>query len=132
MYLSPYEFEKAKEGDIFVKKNGKLVAVSFAELSKELKTQCDDVLNYKQETKANSKSIDKISTQLETLVKSHFITVFSLFELKALKGEIEVDDEELLNLDEKVLSGECSVDYALEQHEYLKETYNKLFGKVGK
>ena len=37
MNINPYEFEKAHDGDLFVKKGEKLVAVSFNELSKELK-----------------------------------------------------------------------------------------------
>ena len=130
--LSPYELENAAEGSLFIKKGNKLVSVSFKELSKDLESKCNDALNIKQKADANEKNIYKLSIELETLVKSHFITVFSLFELKALKGEIEIDDENLLNLDEEVVSGRLSVKDAVMKHPYLKETYESLFGKVGK
>ena len=130
--ISPYEFEKAPEGSLFIKKGDKLVHITFKEISKDLEKKCDDVLNHKALEKSNADKIDEISTYLQSLAKSHFISVFSLFELKALKGEIDVEDEELLNLDEKVLEDKISVEEALDSHEFLKTTYNKLFGKVGK
>lgn len=130
--ISPYEFEKAPEGSLFIKKGNKLIAVSFDALAEKLNEKCESVLNHKALEKSNADKIDEISTYIESLAKSHFISVFSLFELKALKGEIDVEDENLLNLDEKVLNDEMSVKEALDSHEYLKTTYDKLFGKVGK
>lgn len=130
--ISPYEFEKAPEGSLFIKKGNKLIGVSFDTLAKKLNEKCESVLNHKALEKSNADKIDEISTYLQSLAKSHFISVFSLFELKALKGEIDVEDENLLNLDEKVLNDEMSVEEALDSHEFLKTTYNKLFGKVGK
>lgn len=130
--ISPYEFEKAPEGSLFIKKGNKLIGVSFDTLAEKLNEKCESVLNHKALEKSNADKIDEISTYLQSLAKSHFISVFSLFELKALKGEIDVENEELLNLDEKVLNDEMSVEEALDSHEFLKTTYNKLFGKVGK
>lgn len=130
--ISPYEFEKAPEGSLFIKKGNKLIGVSFDTLAEKLNEKCESVLNHKALEKSNADKIDEISTYLQSLAKSHFISVFSLFELKALKGEIDVEDENLLNLDEKVLNDEMSVEEALDSHEFLKTTYDKLFGKVGK
>lgn len=130
--ISPYEFEKAPEGSLFIKKGNKLIGVSFDTLAEKLNEKCESVLNHKALEKSNATKIDEISTYLKSLAKSHFISVFSLFELKAFKGEIDVEDENLLNLDEKVLNDEMSVEEALDSHEFLKTTYNKLFGKVGK
>lgn len=124
MYLSPYEFEKAKDGSLFIKKGKKLVEVSFDELAENLKKEVLKIVNTEQKVNALSKCL----SQVKKYSKKHFITAFSLFELKALKGEIEVEDETLLELDEKVLSGELSVEEAIEKHEYLKTTFEELYG----
>lgn len=122
MNLTPYEFEKARDGDLFVKQGDKLVAVSPSSLTAELKKELQKVPELEQELKVVGKHI----TKLEKLAKKHFIIVFTLFELKALKGEIEVE-EELLSLDEKVISGEMAVEEAVNKHEYLQKTFNALF-----
>lgn len=130
--ISPYDLGKAKEGSLFIKKGNKLVAVSFKELSKELESKCDGIVNTKQQVKVNEEKINNLIQEFNDLKKSHFITVFSLFELKALKGEIEVEDESLLDLDTKVLLEGMNVEEALNSHEFLRNTYDLLFGKVEK
>lgn len=130
--INPYEFNQAEDGSLFVKEGNRLRAVSFKELSKDLESKCDGMVNTMQMAKSNSKSITEISDKLKSLVKSQFIIVFSLFELKALKGEIDVEDEGLLDLDSKVINNEINVADALDSHEFLKATYDALFGKVGK
>ena len=124
--INPYEFERAPENSLFIKKGNDLVAVSFDELAKALNAKCDGVLNFKHKVNVISKSL----AEFKKLSKRHFITVFTLFELKVLKGELEVNDEEILNLDEKVLKDEISVEQAVNEfHPYLKETFNALYGK---
>lgn len=125
MNLNPYEFEKAKDGDLFVKKGDKLVAVSFAELNKENKQAILE--QAKLGTKLNA--VCKCLANFEKLSYSHFICVFNLFCNKVISGEIEIDDENLLKLDEKVLNGDLSVSKALNKHEFLKATFDKLYGK---
>lgn len=122
--INPYEFERAPENSLFIKKGNDLVAVSFDELAKALNSKCDGVLNFKHKVNVISKSL----AEFKKLSKRHFITVFTLFELKALNGEIEVD-EELLNLDEEVIADRISVEDALKCHDYLQKTFNALYGK---
>ena len=62
--------------------------------------------------------------------KSHFLVVYQSFSIKVLTGDIELtegQEEALLNIDEKVINGEVSVEQALELHPYLKETFTKVF-----
>ena len=125
MNLSPYEFEKAPEGSLFIKKNKKLVAVTSDELLKPLK---DELYKYAElESKVND--LVKCTKHFKTLAKSHFIVVFSAFKTKVMTGEIVIEDENLLKLDESVLKNELTVVEALSKHEYLAETFNALFNE---
>lgn len=114
---------KAKEGDLLVFKNGKWIPTSFKELNKENEEKLAKFseLDYKFETLArNNKHFVKYAL-------SHFMVVFNYFKIKVLSGEIDVTDEELLHLDEKVLSREISVQDAIEMHPLLKETFTRLY-----
>lgn len=125
MNLTPYEFEKAQDGSLFIKKGKHLVAISFNELSQDLKKEVSKIANLERKVEVNSKCIE----QLQKTEKQRFITVFTLFELKALKNEIEVSDETLLNLDEEVIADHISVSDAINKHDYLKQTYFSLYGE---
>lgn len=114
---------KAKEGDLLVFKNGKWIPTSFKELNKENEEQLAKFsgLDYKFETLArNNKHFVKYAL-------SHFMVVFNYFKIKVLSGEIDVTDEDLLHLDEKVLSREISVQDAIEMHPFLKDTFTRLY-----
>lgn len=125
MNISPYVFEKAEEGSLFIKKNNNLVPVSFDELSKPIKKEFAKMteLDFKVSV------ISKCLSNFEKLAKRHFIVVFNLFATKVYNGELEIEDDELLKLDEKVLNNELSVEDALNKHEYLKETFDLLYGE---
>ena len=47
--------------------------------------------------------------------------------INILSGDLDVEDEEVLKLDEAVLNDEISVQDALEKHEFLKETFAKIY-----
>lgn len=115
------EFKNAKDGSLLVKRKGKWVATTKEEL-----------------LKAENKELEKIKEELLILkgdqkhykvyAKSHFMNVYSIFLAKVIAGTIECPvDEELLKLDEKVLSNELSVEEAIEKHEYLKNTFSALY-----
>lgn len=121
--LNPYEFEKAKNGSLFVKKGDELVAISIEELTKPLKERIEKI-------ESNEQKVDdlkKYTSHYQKLAKSHFIVVFSHFIHKVMLGQIVIDDVELFNLDEKVINGDLSVEEALKKHEYLQKTFDKLF-----
>lgn len=123
MNINPYEFEKAPDGSLFVKRGKELVAVSFDEVAKSLKGEINKV--GKLEEKIND--MGKTIAHFKKLAKSHFIVVFNLFANKVISGELEIEDEELLKLDQKVINNEISVEDALKCHEFLENTFNALF-----
>ena len=117
------DFANASDGSLLIKRDGRWQVTTFDELNK-----------------ANEKSINKITdleVELEALkrnskhfvvyAKSHFLVVFNSFKNKILSGEIDTTDEDLLNLDSKVISDEISVEEAITKHEYLLNTYTKLY-----
>ena len=55
------------------------------------------------------------------------MVVYNYFKIKVLSGEIDVNDEELLKLDEAVLNNKISVEDALKKHEFLEEAFNKIY-----
>lgn len=116
--------KNAKEEQILVAKDGKWYAVPKKDfLEAEFKKQ-----NEINDLKIEFKNFKAYHKHFIKYAKSHFQVVFNAFKLKALTGEIEVEDEELLTLDDKVASGELSVEQALEKHEFLKTRFEFLFG----
>lgn len=117
------EYANAKDGSLLVKKDGKWVATSFDELNRE---------NEKKFEKLNQIESDLIGLKnnarhFVVYAKSHFLVVFNYFKIKVISGELDVFDESILKLDEEVLNGNISVENAIEKHEFLKETYTKLY-----
>lgn len=114
---------KGKEGDILVFKNGKWVPTSFKELNKgnEEKLSKFDGLDNK------FNALAKNNKHFVIFALSHFLVVYNYFKIKILSGEIDVTDDELLHLDELVLSGELSVEDAIKKHPLIESTYTKLY-----
>lgn len=117
------EYANAKDGSLLIKKGGKWVLTTFEELNKvnsELRKVVDSV-------KTDMDSMKRYSKHFVDYAKSHFLVVFNYFKIKILAGEIDVTDEEILKLDEDVLSDKLSVEEALEKHEFLKDVFAKLY-----
>lgn len=121
--LSIHDFEKAKEGSIFVKRNGKLVAVSKEEFLKDLTPIKEDIRKIKEDQKA----INEMNKFFDLYSKPHFQVVFNAFINDVFRGIVEVEDEYTLKLDQYVARGEVSVKDALKRHKYLEERFNQLF-----
>lgn len=117
------EFTKGKEGSILIKKNGKWGFTTFDELNKENA----DKLKKFDGLKGDFDALARNNKHFVTYAKSHFMVVFNAFKIKVLSGDLDVEDEEVLKLDEAVLNDEISVQDALEKHEFLKETFAKLY-----
>ena len=123
MNLDPFDFERAKDGSLFVKKGDKLVAITRDELLEPIKRELKKIDSNEQ----NIADLKKYTAHFQKFAKSHFIVVFSHFVHKVMLGKIQIDDISLLELDEKVLKGELSIEEALDKHEYLKSTFNAIF-----
>ena len=121
--LSISEFEKAKEGSIFVKRNGKLVAVSKKEFLNDLQPIENDIKDIKKEQDA----LNKMNKFFDLYSKPHFQVVFNAFINNVILGKIEVMDEYTLKLDEYVASGQVSVKDAIKRHKFLEDKFNQLF-----
>lgn len=117
------EFTKGKEGSILIKKNGKWGFTTFEELNKENA----DKLKKFDGLKGDFDAFARNNKHFVTYAKSHFMVVFNAFKIKVLSGDLDVEDEEVLKLDEEVLSDKLSVEEALEKHEFLKETFAKIY-----
>ena len=117
------EFTKGKEGSILIKKNGKCGFTTFDELNKENTYKLKEFDGLKGDFDALARN----NKHFVTYAKSHFMVVFNAFKIKVLSGDLDVEDEEVLKIDEAVLNDEISVQDALEKHEFLKETFAKLY-----
>lgn len=127
MNISPYEFEKAEEGSLFVKKGNKLVGVNLNDLILGLGITAES--GTLEEVAFTVKTICQSLSKFKRYSKANFMIVFNSFLINSALGNIEVTDEEMLNLDKKVLNDEITVEKALNSHPYLKETFDSLFGK---
>lgn len=117
------DYVGAKDGSLLIRKNGKWHATTFDELNKHNKKELS--------------KIDDLQRQFDVLAEhtkhfkkyaiSHFLVVFLLFKTKVMEGEIELEDESLLQLDSKVITKEISVKDALAKHEYLQTTFESIF-----
>ena len=117
------EYLDKNNDSVLMRKNGEWVLVKFDELNKD---------NLKKFEKLDSLEVDFKALARNTkhfvkYAKSHFLVVFNYFKVKILSGEIDVIDEEILKLDEKVLNDEISVQDALAKHEFLQTTFDKVF-----
>lgn len=117
------DYKNAPNGSLLIKKDDKWVAISFEDLSKEIKNK----LNELEEIKNSITMISKNITHFKTYAKSHFLVVFNNFKVKVLSGLIDIADEEMLNLDDKVINDEISVEDAIEMHPYIKSLFEKLY-----
>lgn len=117
------DYANAPDGSLLIKKNGKWIVTSFAELNKDNKKALEDVKTLEQDVQTLKRS----SRHYVKYAKSHFLVVFNYLKGKILSGDIDVTDEEVLKLDEAVLSGKISVEEAIEKHPKLKEVYHQLY-----
>ena len=113
----------AKEGSLLIKKNGKWLVTSFEELNKNNEEKLKKIAKLESDFDALARN----NKHFVTYAKSHFVVVFNAFKIKVLSGDLDVEDEEVLKLDEAVLNDEISVQEALERHEFLKETFAKIY-----
>ena len=117
------DYTNAKDGSLLIKKNGKWITTSFEELNKANEPKFKEL----EELKSNYRGLKEYSRRFVVYAKSHFLVVFNYFKIKVLSGELDVLDESVLKLDEAVLNNQISVQEAIEKHEFLKETYTKLY-----
>ena len=117
------DYVNAKDGSLLIKRNGKWEVTSFEELNKVNDPKFQELI----ELKSNYIGLKNHARRFVVYAKSHFLVVFNYFKIKILSGEIDVLDESILKLDEAVLNDELSVQEAIERHEFLKETYTKLY-----
>lgn len=116
-------YKQAKDGSLLIKKGDKWIPTSFEELNKENSKKLKEIDSLKIEFDVLKES----AKHFKIYAKSHFMVVFIRFMQKVMVGDIDVEDEELLKLDDLVLNGEVSVEEALEKHEFLKSTFNKTY-----
>lgn len=121
--LTISEFEKAKDGSLFVKRNGKLVAVTKEEFLKDLKPIRKDIEDIKTEQEA----INKLNKFFDLYSKPHFQVVFNAFINNVILGKVEVGDDSILRLDELVANDQVSVKDAIKKHKFLEDRFNQLF-----
>lgn len=117
------EYVNAKEGSLLIKKNGRWVVTSFEELNKNNEEKLKKIAKLESDFNLLAKN----NKHFVTYAKSHFMVVFNAFKIKVLSGDLDVEDEEVLKIDETVLNDEISVQDALEKHEFLKETFAKIY-----
>lgn len=117
------EYNNAPEGTILVKKSGRFVPTTKEELLVDIYEklkQFDDLEN-------TFKVFTNYHKHFNKYARSHFQLVFNAFKTKVMEGEIEIESEEILTLDEKVAKGEIAVKDAVDQHPFLKERFEELF-----
>ena len=119
------DYVNAKDGSLLIKRKGKWEVTDFNELNKQ---NAKEIAKIK-ELKIEINSLKRANKHFVLYAKSHFLVVFNYFKIKVLSGDIDVSDEEILNIDEKVISGEISVEEALKKHPFLKRTYEQIYMK---
>ena len=117
---------KAKEGSILIRKDGKWIAAEPSAILSKLDKRLANL-----ETLPNDfKILTENNKHFKLYAKSHFLVIYQSFSIKVLTGDIELTEDQeiaLEGIDSKVISGEVSVEAALELHPYLKETFIKVF-----
>ena len=117
---------KAKEGSILIRKGGKWIAAEPSAILSKLDKRLASL-----ETLPNDfKVLTENNKHFKLYAKSHFLVIYQSFSIKVLTGDIELTEDQeiaLEGIDSKVISGEVSVEAALELHPYLKETFIKVF-----
>ena len=117
---------KAKEGSILIRKDGKWIAAEPSAILSKLDKRLANL-----ETLPNDfKVLTENNKHFKLYAKSHFLVIYQSFSIKVLTGDIELTEDQeiaLEGIDSKVISGEVSVEAALELHPYLKETFIKAF-----
>ena len=116
----------ASEGSILIRKNGKWIAVDPSTILTNLDTRIKSLESLPNEFKVLAEN----NKHFKLYAKSHFIVVYNLFNAKVLTGDIELSEEEEIALNgivDKVISGELSVENALNLHTYLKSTFDAMF-----
>lgn len=117
------EFKNAKEGSLLIKANGRWKPISKEELLKDETQKLEKIKSEMLTLKGNQK-------HYKVYAKSHFMNVYAVFLAKVIAGTIECPtDEELFELDKKVLKNELTVEEAIEKHEYLKQAFTELYLK---
>lgn len=116
-------FVNAQDGSLLIKRDGRWQVTTFDELNKANEKSIKKITDLELELEA----LKRNSKHFVVYAKSHFLVVFNSFKNKILSGEIDTTDEDLLNLDSKVISDEISVEEAITKHEYLLNTYTKLY-----
>lgn len=117
------DFVNAKDGSLLIKRDGRWQVTTFDELNKANEKRINKITDLELELEA----LKRNSKHFVVYAKSHFLVVFNSFKNKILSGEIDTTDEDLLNLDSKVISDEISVEEAITKHEFLLNTYTKLY-----
>ena len=84
-------------------------------------------LNELQRQQRVENKLTEIENRYALYTKEHFLVVFNYFKTKILLGELDEYDEEILGLDEKVLANEITIENALSKHEFLSNTFKKIY-----
>lgn len=117
------DFVNAKDGSILIRSDGKWVLTDFGELNKANEERLSKIDGIGIEVNA----LKRNAKHFVVYAKSHFLVAFNYFKIKILSGEIDIADEEVLHLDEKVLNGELSVEDAIRKNEFLESVFKRLY-----
>lgn len=114
------EYNKAPDGSLLIKRNGKWNTTTVAEL---LKPQADII----KALATNLEALCRNSKHFTKYAKSHFMVAFNTFKIKVLTGEIDMPDEETMKLGDAVLNDEITVANALEKDVRIKDIFTKIY-----
>lgn len=117
------DYANAPDGTLLVIHKGKWKKTTFKELSSELDAKIERLESIKNEFEVMKKS----TKHFNVYAKSHFFVVYNYFMIKVLGGNVDIENEDVLELDQKVFSGEISVKDAIEMHPLLKDVFTKLY-----
>ena len=119
------DYSKAPDGSLLIKKGDVWSITTYEELSKAERSKLKEIDLLKQDFE----NLASYTKHFKVYSKAHFIVVFNYFMTKVIIGDLDVDDEEILSLGDKVIIGEISVEDALEKHEFLKNTFESVFNE---
>lgn len=119
------DYVNAPDGSLLIKKGNRWVPISFDELNKREIKKLKELENLPEQIQGVARNINHFSVY----AKSNFIVVFNSFKIKVLGGELDINDNKLLDLDKAVLKGEISVKDAIERHPYINSLFNELYIK---
>lgn len=117
------DFKNAPNGTLLIKKDNRWQPITFDELNQKNNdrlTELEKLPNQFDLLAKNNKHFIKYA-------KSHFLVVFNAFKLKVIVGEISIDDESIMSLDDDVISGKINVQEAIKKHDYLNKTFNAVY-----